>query len=299
VDIRVILFGIAASVFGYLAWRRGSRASSLVRGTATANIATAAKGFAEVQGIASAAVSGPLRDPITHQPCVWFAVETEKFSFDKFRWKPVKSATSSRPFVIDDDTGRCLVSPTDAEIDKRGENTIVKDAWNLRHKVWWIREGDPVYAIGYLRRADAATIGAMTAGNGDSASELVLMERATQILRAWKRDPRQLAKSDANRDGRIDDQEWEATRRAARAQAEADSKDRDVPRWNPDDAAPRADVTHLMSKPPDGRPFLLSAHGEASVVSRSRSRSFWGLVFFLIGVVTLLSVLHGCLGEAA
>ena len=139
-DIRIILFGIGATFFGYLAWRSGSRASSLMRGTATAKISTAAKGYAEVQGRASSPSESSLRDPITHEPCVWFAIETEEFSIlDKFRWKTVKTARSSRPFVIDDGSARCLISPAEVSLDVRGENTIVKERWDLRHKVWWIR----------------------------------------------------------------------------------------------------------------------------------------------------------------
>src|SRR5688572_18472591 len=102
-DLRVILFGFGATFMGYYTWRRGSRASSLIRGTATAKIGTAAKGYAEIQGKACAPSAGPLRDPITNEPCVWFSIVTEKFSFfDKCRWRTVKAARSSRPFVIDD-----------------------------------------------------------------------------------------------------------------------------------------------------------------------------------------------------
>src|SRR3982751_1532787 len=200
-DVRVILFGMGAAALGYFNWRAGSRGSSLIRGTATSKIAFAAMGFAEVQGAASASVEGPLRDPITHDPCVWFEIETQKFSFlDKCRWRTVKRVRSSRSIVIDDGSGRCLVSPDGVAMDLREENTIVKDSWNLRHKLWWIREGDPIYAIGYLVRAtDLATAkdlhssGLATEPRGDignAPDEQALTERAIQILRDWKSDPK-------------------------------------------------------------------------------------------------------------
>jgi hypothetical protein len=291
-DLRVILFGIGATFIGYSIWRRGSRASSLIRGTATAKIATAAKGYAEIQGRVSAPSSGPLLDPITKHPCVWFSIVTEKFSIlDKCRWRTVKTARSSRPFVIDDGSGRCLVSPSDIDIDEREENTIVKDRWNLRHKVWWIREGDPVFAIGYLQRNSDLTAKTILREPGlRSSDEDALTQRATQILRTWKRNPEQLmTRFDADGDGKIDTQEWETVRAAARTEAGGATQ-------GPADVPVDGDVTHSLKKPADGRPFLLSTHGEASLVSRNRSSSFWGLVFFVIGVITLLTLLHSCIG---
>ena len=304
-----ILFGLGSTVIGYSIWRGGSRTSSHIRGTATSKIATAAKGFAEVEGTASASAAGSLRDPITHQPCIWFAVDTEKFSFfDKCRWKTVKRARSSSGIVIDDGTGRCLVLPNEVEIDQRKEQTIVKDRWNLRHKVWWIREGDPVFAIGYLRRisdspedrvANGARLGPPPSANDANwAAEQALNLRATEILRSWKRDPRgKLAKFDTNKDGKLDAQEWEAVRAAAHAEAAGDAPAQQA-RGESDtvseSGAPERGVTHRLVKPPDGRPFLLTTHGEARLVSRSRSQAFWGLVFFVLGVITLLSLLRSC-----
>ena len=310
-DIRVILFGIGATAIGYHLWKSGSRASSLMRGTATAKIATAAKGYAELQGRASAPSESQLRDPITNNPCVWFSIQTEEFSIlDKFRWKTVKTARSSRPFVIDDGSARCLISPADVSIDIRGEDTIVKERWDLRHKVWWIREGNSVYAIGYLQRTTDLTVQTILRDPGlrnsapqvsdDQRDEHDLTRRATEILRAWKRNPgKYIAKFDSDGNGRIDAEEWDAVRAAARAEAAkkaglppaACASPRDA-----DDPVVTNDITHRLVKPADGRPFLLSTHGEASLVSSNRTQAFWGLVFFVIGVMTLLSLLHSCFG---
>jgi hypothetical protein len=310
-DFRAVLLGIGATAFGYYLWRNGSRTSSLIRGTATSKIASAAKGYAEVQGRASAPPAGPLRDPITHDLCVWFSVVTEKFSFfDKCRWKTVKTARSSLPFVIDDGSARCLISPAEVTIDERGEDTIVNERWNLRHKVSWIREGDPVFAIGYLLRTSDLTVRTILSDplprnlapgfSGAGQDERALTKRATDILRAWKLIPGQLAKFDANGDGKIDVQEWETVRTAARQAADGDMDwgrmSGAAPR-SPDGPAVASDFTHRLIKPPDGRPFLLSTHGEASLVSSSRAQSFLGLVFFLIGVFTLLFLLRGCFGH--
>jgi hypothetical protein len=267
-----------------------------------------------VQGRASAPPDGFLRDPITHQPCLWFSVVTEKFSFlDKCRWKTVGSARSSRPFVIDDGSARCLVSPAEIEIDERGEDTVVKERWNLRHRVSWIREGEPVFAIGFLQRTSHSTRRTIP-GETDSRDpaspttehdreEQSLTRRATEILRSWKQNPKRLlAEFDADGDGKIDAQEWGVARSLARAEAEGHSGVQRIgrtamPPVEESVAANGSEITHRLTRPPDDRPFLLSVHGEESLVANSRKRSFWGLVFFVIGVITLLSLLHSCFGE--
>jgi hypothetical protein len=309
-DFRVILFGLGATIGGFYFWRAGARASSLIRGTATGKIATAAKGYAEVQGRARAPPTGLLRDPIQHSSCVWFAVVTEEFSIlDKFRWKHVKSAKSSIPFVIEDDSGRCLVSPEEVTMDQRGEGEIVKERWDLRHRLWWIREGDPIFAIGFLQRlsdhaansvANEARLAGATAVEHDVVDEeQVVTKRATELLRSWKQKPDKLMKAfDANRDGKIDSDEWEVARAAARdAAADQLGLPGEAGRKVIELARAGTDITHRLSQPPDGRPFLLTTHGEASLVSSHRRTSFWGLLAFIVGVIILLSLLRTCVGE--
>jgi hypothetical protein len=309
-DLRVILFGFGATALGFHFWRNGSRASSLIRGTATSKIGSAAKGYAEIQGRASAPSDSPLRDPITKLPCLWYAVVTEKFSFlDKCQWRTVGTARSSRPFVIDDGSGRCLVSPSEAEIDEREENTIVKDRWNLRHRVWWIREGEPVYAIGYLQRTTDLTVQTILREPGglrgpaqrfsdSQRDEHALKERTSRILRFWKQDPGEIVgRFDADGDGKIDLKEWDAAQDSARAKAAGQlglGPQSDAAPSTPDEALIDSDISHRLVEPPDGRPFLLSRYGERSLISSNRKRSFWGLAFFVIGVCTLLSLLHSC-----
>lgn len=307
-DLRVIFFGLGATIGGFYLWRVGSRASSLIRGTATGRIATAAKGYAEVQGSARAPPTGSLRDPIKHLPCVWFAVVTEEFSIlDKFRWKTVGSARSNVPFVVEDVSGRCLISVSEASMDQRDEDEIVKDRWDLRHRIWRIHDGDPVYAIGFLQRltdADEKSTNHPTPRSSAAIvrdvreDEQLITKRATELLRTWKRKPDRLMKVfDSNGDGKIDSDEWEAARVAARDAAAdelglpnvAERKEIDVARAG-------TDVTHRLSKPLDGRPFLLTTRGEASLVSSHRKTAFWGLVVFVGGVITLLSLLHSCVG---
>jgi hypothetical protein len=51
-DAQAFLGACAMTVGGFVMWRRGMKASQLSIGTATSKIATAAKGFVELSGIA-------------------------------------------------------------------------------------------------------------------------------------------------------------------------------------------------------------------------------------------------------
>jgi hypothetical protein len=165
-----------------------------------------------------------------------------------------------------------------------------------------------VFAIGYLQRTTDLTVRTILRGATSPGStwqpdsrldERALVKRATDILRAWKQNPEQLAKFDSNGDGKIDAQEWETARTSAREEAAEDlglSPASGTTATSGDEPASANDITHRLTKPPDGRPFLLSAYGEAGLVSSSRSQSFWGLVFFVLGVMTLLALLHDWFG---
>jgi hypothetical protein len=71
-----ILTGLLITFRG---WQRSLQRRLLIRGTATAKIASAAKGYAELTGRARNALATPLYDPILREPCVWFEVVTQKY----------------------------------------------------------------------------------------------------------------------------------------------------------------------------------------------------------------------------
>ena len=96
-----------------------------------------------------------------------------------------------------------------------------------------------------------------------------------ELLRTWKQNPQALLKRfDANGDGEIDVQEWEAVRKAAHAQVRHEQVQRGV-----------RDATHVMTKPRHGnRPFLLSVIPQHELVRRYRRWALLSLAgFFLLG----------------
>jgi hypothetical protein len=302
-ELKAFLGALIFLVAGWFLWRRGSRDRSLIRGTATSRIATAPLGFAELAGTARPANDAALRDPVTGQRCLWFKVVTEERSWSKpTKWRVVKSANSSRPFVLEDDSGRCAIEPEEAGIDEHNPCQTVQERWSVRHRIWRIEDGDPLYALGQLQKI------AQTARRNAAAAEPELGTQEVNVatagvLRAWKQDQRQLlAKFDANADGRIDESEWEGARSAALAQAAASLKSAKAAGAQAE--AERiearlelaADITHRMIKPPDARPFLVSKHGEASLSRRRFGNSFAGAIVFFLAAAYLLTALARCVG---
>src|SRR3989337_1927287 len=101
-DADGFIWAALAAASGYGLWRNGMKVRSLSSGTATSKVASAAKGFVELSGIARALNPEVRRDPITHKPCVWYHCETEerKRWGKSSDWRVVDSATSARPFVL-------------------------------------------------------------------------------------------------------------------------------------------------------------------------------------------------------
>jgi len=128
-------------------WRKRARAAS---GTATSPVGSA-HGYTEIFGKAEASAQGLLRDPVTDEPCVWFAIETERRRESSrgraYTWDEVKRASSSREFLLRDASGVCEVVPAGGQFEIK-EPRIVQAGDELRHRVYRICAGDPVYVLG-------------------------------------------------------------------------------------------------------------------------------------------------------
>jgi hypothetical protein len=136
-----ILLVLALAAAGFALWRR--RLLGDVAGTETSTIADlAASGEpgrrCELKGTAEPAATGPLRGPFSEQECVWYRArvtqrywewETRSDSRGESRrerverTRVVSDESSEAPFVLDDGTGRAIVEPRGARVD-RPEQTL-------------------------------------------------------------------------------------------------------------------------------------------------------------------------------
>jgi len=294
-------------LIGFFGWKASLRRRQLIRATPTAKIATAAKGYTELNGSARNALTTPLRDPITDEPCVWFDVETEQFDWGKLRWKTAGHARSSRPFAIEDESGLCLVTLDQAHfVQPRGKR--IRTSFGVRHTLARIEEGQPLYAIGHLERIDdepnePAPVAVKRPLDPTRTADFE--RRVSALMREWKNDPvRRAHMFDPNGDGKTDTAEMDNARRAARAEierrlprAEEQLENatpprayRPAPRLKPDpyvvDGRP---VTHWLRKPDDDRPYIVSAMLEKELVAKERRAGIrYLLLFILFAVGSLL-----------
>jgi hypothetical protein len=114
-----------------------------------------------------------------------------------------------------------------------------------------IHDREPVYALGAFRTQ---------VGGPDSFDEKLDLK---ELLDKWKHNKPMMALFDVNKDGKVDQKEWDAARRMALKKVREEHVQRAVD--TPD--------LHLLAKPRDGRPYILSGIPQATLIRRWRLSS--------------------------
>ncbi|MFT4562429.1 MAG: hypothetical protein ACI9BW_002173 [Gammaproteobacteria bacterium] len=246
----------------------------VLQDTPTALIRSAPQGYVELQGHAELISGEPIFAPLSLRPCIWYRYRIEKkrsggVNKRSNNWHTIEQGVCDSLFYLVDSTGRCVVDPEDANI-----TGSIRDVWYGRDRTpgrvdrpaKWLRygglaqigrryryreelilSGDPLYALG-----DFTTHGG-AGGEFDERGEL------GDLLHEWKRDKATLLERfDANNDGEIDVNEWQATRQAA-AQEVA------VKRVKAAAATPIDVLSHAKGS---RNPFILAARSELDMLTR-------------------------------
>jgi E3 Ubiquitin ligase len=282
--VAVIAGGTAA-----LRWLRIAR---LIEDTPQSRIRSAAQGYVELSGNGLPLPGTRNLAPLTQRPCVWWRYRvsrrTERGSGKHRRkgWDTVASGTSTIAFLLDDDTGQCVVQPEGAEVVPVEATTWYGDTpWpaeappgrmtftgsrEYRYVEERIYEHERLYALGDFRSTA-------------SASEAGLAAEAAELLVEWKRDQTTLLQRfDGDRDGRISLEEWETARAAARSAVLERSRERGArENW------------HVLSRPDEERLFLLAALPSGDLARRYRRRAALAFTAFVGAVVALGWLLQG------
>lgn len=263
----------------------------LIEDVPTAKVRSAHQGYVELIGSAVMMEGEPIVAPLSQTQCCWYRYSIEERSGKN--WQTRDSGVSDNLFVLRDETGDCVVDPEGAEID-----TVHSQSWfssgydslaggrhmrshdrsrhastglfaglniqlgvgDYRYSEKVILDGDPLYAIGWFRSLD----------DSDRAESEDLVTR--EILRQWKQYPQTLLERfDKDRDGSIDQEEWEHARRAARARAREELAG----------SASQSPV-HTLGKPPK-RHFIISNRTQDALVNRFKWRAMLGFGGFFLG----------------
>lgn len=242
------------------AWMSALRRLRVLRDTPTSRIASAAQGYVELAGRGKPMPDKPLLSKLTGLPCLWYRYKIERRG-SKNEWHTEESDESNGFFMLEDESGRCVIDPSGAEIHTHHKETWTKS--DYRYTEWLLLQPDSIYTIGHFRTF------------GGSGVELDANEEVKNVLAEWKQNMPELHKRfDLNNDGELDMQEWMLARQAAKREA--------AKRMVAERAQP--DVNYLI-QPPDGRLFMVS-----NIPQEKLERRYWFWVW------THLAIFFGSLG---
>lgn len=276
-----LLAGAALYSFWYCfaSWRK----NRVVGDTPTSRVRSAAQGYVEFTGHGLTLPNTENRAPLSGIACTWwrYKIEERRSNGRSRSWATIKSDTSATPFILDDGTGQCLIDPRGAEVfpsandvwygSSEWPEVCIPDGEGLlgwlssafandqyRYTEHRLQSHEQVYAIGSFHSLGGASV--------ESPDRAV-----AELLRDWKQDQKSLlARFDANHDGILAAEEWDRARAAAREQV--------VSKLVTPSETPGLKV---MSKPTDGRAFLLAASDEETLARRLRRRAAAGVLAFV------------------
>ena len=299
--IQVVLLLAVGTAVGFWLWRRSLTNARVIEDVATSLVRSAAQGYVELCGSQFPCEDRALSAPLSGRSCTWWSykIEKKKTYTDskgrrKTKWVTVESKTSPHLIRFEDDTGDVLVNPEGAQVVP-----VVRNTWyghtrrptggppsggggflrlvasgRYRYTEELMRPGASMYAIGHFETRTGELGG----------SEVERQKR--DLLAEWKQDREALVERfDADGDGTVDMEEWEAAREEA---------ERVMRRRVAESAAEPA--VNLMLKPPDGRPFILSPKSQEELAKHFRGQSvLWVVLFLVCGALlgTALTVRFG------
>lgn len=298
--------GFALVAVGGSLWKgfRNIHRARLIEDVPTAKIRSAHQGYVELMGAAQAMAGEPIISPLSGTHCCWYSYKVERRNGKS--WRTVEHGDSEGLFLLQDDTGECVVDPEDADV-----TTLHRDSWydsrqppsgkgplaasyrppgllqrlslrsgldiridndflgDHRYTESVILSGDPLYVVGHFKSFD------------DIDHERHREELARELLREWKRDKQKMASFDRNGDGHIDMEEWELARRAARREAGRQYLE-----------LMAGQHLHTLSRPlVAGQPFLIANIPQFDLARRYRVGGWIALGIFLLSGVLAVSML--------
>jgi hypothetical protein len=284
-----------AVVVGGVAAMRWLRIARLIEDTPTSRIRSAAQGYVELAGRGLPLAGTQNLAPLTQRPCLWWRYRIAKKNQQgsgktrRQTWVTVASGVSSLPFLLDDETGQCIVKPEGAEVVAGesltwygdppwptalpGRTPLFSGGRDYRYFEERIYEHERVYALGEF-----------TSTRDAPGHDLQAQQAA--LLTEWKQDQAALKERfDQDRDGRVSLAEWEVARAAAK-QAVQERRDE----------RPARQVHHVLCRPAHGQLFLLAALPPADLARRYRRRALLAFVGFVLGVYAVGWLLQGVFG---
>lgn len=261
---------ILTLVFLFLGFRTLIRAR-IIAHTPTARLRSAAQGFNEIEGTGLIVDDHPLYSPLTFTPCLWFDMTIERLesSGKNRRWVTVERRRSDAVFRVDDGTGEAFVDPDHARViphsRRRWRERGARRGWSTgtfvgfggethRYTEQLLLPDQPLYVLGWLQTRGHR--------NGAGSDHEAIEQRRLDLLQEWKSDESARQRFDLDGDGEISEREWSWAMRLARAQARKEVREADRER------ATGNHLVHLMRRPDNGDPFIISGLPQDKLIRR-------------------------------
>ncbi len=280
---------LLVAVLAYLLYRlfRHYRRYRLIADTPSSRIASAAQGLVELQGLAEWMPGDRILSPFSGERCVWYhcRIERRKRLHNRSHWVEDLDRVSDEPFRLVDDSGECVVDPSDARVLSRHHRRWYGSrigqsrqpelsrytlglSLNPRYRFseTLIRVADPVHVVGEFTTLRQE----MPAEDEEN--------RIDEIVAEWRKHPARYLKGfDLDGDHRIAGDEWNLVRERARQLLQES----------------RGPAVNVIRKPGDNRqPFLISAFDEEGLLQRHRRGMLWSFLGFLFLLYLLLFALQ-------
>jgi len=175
-------------------------------------------------------------------------------------WYQSFFTTSGAGFLLDDEKGRCTIDPRDAE--------VITPTYSYNNRYYHsIYPGETIYVLGQLE----------TLKKHKTEYERDGLIRSKVI--EWKHNQYNfLDYFDENKDGKIDDVEMETAKNAAIREVDVDIEQ-----------SYQEPATHVVSRPQDGRPFILSSiHPDDLIRRYNRAIIFHLIAWIYLSVLVLV-----------
>ncbi|MDF1588431.1 MAG: hypothetical protein P1P93_04645 [Gammaproteobacteria bacterium] len=259
----------ALALWAFFSMLRFYRYAHTIAIVPTAKIRSAAQGYVELNGKARL-MDGPLIvSPLTGKICVWYHYKIEEQvrqydskAFSKTHWRVVTERASEDLFLLEDDTGRCVIDPDNADVITRDKQIWYKHTVRppRRYTEQLITEHEPLYAIGLFK----------TLGNVDSKD---FKQHVSHLLRQWKNDPNQLIHEfDSDGDRKLSESEWEQARLKAERHIRREHGQREK----------LEQLNVLKSSPHKDQAFILSTIAETTLIKRYYHKALASMIGFII-----------------
>lgn len=257
---------------------RGLHQARLIENTPTAKIRSAVQGYVELNG-QTRLMHGPvIVSPLSGKACVWYRYKIEEKSEHRQAdgksvsyWRVIKQTTSGELFLLEDDTGRCVIDPDDADVivtNKRSWHNNASVA-PRRYTEELITENESLYAIGLFK----------TIANIERQK---VKEQISHLLRHWKRDPKQLLDEfDLNHDGELSIEEWQRVQLAAEQHVKREDGER----------TKQEQLNVLKQTDYTDQVFILSTVSEQKLIKHYKWRTMRYLLgFFICGCLLVWAI---------